>query len=72
MGYDKYLAIKGRYRISEYTLFMTAFLGGALGSYLGMFKFRHKTKHASFLILMPILIIINIFCIYYIISNFII
>ena len=68
MGYDKNLARNHKRRISENTLFMTAFLLGAIGIYCGMFKFRHKTKHTSFLVLVPILFILNIISVYYIIS----
>ena len=48
MGVDKKRAIRGAWRISEATLFLTAFLGGALGCTLGMRHFRHKTKYWYF------------------------
>lgn len=48
MGIDKKRAIRGAWRISEASLFLTAFLGGALGCTLGMQRFRHKTKHWYF------------------------
>ena len=48
MGIDKKRAIRGAWRISEASLFLTAFLGGALGCILGMRHFRHKTKHWYF------------------------
>lgn len=48
MGIDKQRAIRGAWRISEASLFLTAFLGGALGCTLGMQRFRHKTKHWYF------------------------
>ena len=38
---------RGR-RINEATLFAWAFLGGAPGGCLGMWFFRHKTRHRSF------------------------
>ena len=53
MGVDKKRAIRGAWRISEATLFLTAFLGGALGCTLGMRHFRHKTKHWYFKYGMP-------------------
>ena len=68
MGIDKSLAKKHKCRISENTLFMTAFLLGSIGIYSGMFKFRHKTKHTSFLVFIPVLFILNIISIYYIVS----
>ncbi|RDW21606.1 DUF1294 domain-containing protein [Oceanobacillus chungangensis] len=60
MRVDKQKAIKGQYRIPERTFWLLALLGGAIGAYSGMKLFRHKTKHRSFTIGMPILIIINI------------
>ena len=44
MFIDKTLAILRKYRISERFLFLCALLLGALGIYIGMFVFRHKTK----------------------------
>ena len=48
MGADKQRAVRGSWRISEKTLFISAALFGALGGCLGMFLFRHKTKHWYF------------------------
>ena len=53
MGIDKKRAVRGAWRISEASLFLTAFLGGALGCTLGMQRFRHKTKHWYFKYGMP-------------------
>ena len=48
MGFDKGRAKgKGR-RINEATLFAWAILGGAPGGCLGMWLFRHKTRHSYF------------------------
>ena len=60
MGIDKALAKRGAWRIPEKTLFLLSVLGGALGSIIGMYFFRHKTKHASFKLGMPLLLIVNI------------
>lgn len=60
---DKLLAIKGMRRISEKTLWLIAIMGGAAGSYAAMKKIRHKTRHKSFMVGMPILIIVNLICI---------
>ena len=48
MGLDKYRAKHKMWRIPERTLFLLAFIGGSVGSILGMYLFRHKTKHAKF------------------------
>ena len=45
---DKQKAIKQQWRISEKTLFTLAIFGGAIGGVLGMYIFRHKTKHNRF------------------------
>ena len=50
MGVDKKKAIKHQYRIPEKTLFLVAILGGSLGGWLGMKRFRHKTKHMKFVV----------------------
>ena len=53
MGIDKKRAIRGAWRISEASLFLTALLGGALGCTIGMRHFRHKTRHWYFKYGMP-------------------
>lgn len=60
MYIDKKRAIEKAYRISEKSIFLTALLLGATGVYAGMCKFRHKTKHTKFIVLIPFLIFINI------------
>lgn len=54
MGIDKRKAVKRAFRIPEKTLLLTAFLGGGIGAMLGMFAFRHKTRHMKFVILLPL------------------
>lgn len=60
MGVDKYKAIRHRWRISEKTLFLSALLFGSVGAILGMYTFRHKTRHASFVYGMPVILILQI------------
>ena len=52
---DKRRAVKRRRRIRERTLFILAFLGGSVGLYAAMLLFRHKTKHPSFMIGVPLI-----------------
>lgn len=66
MGIDKKRARRGAYRIPEANLFLTAAIGGSIGSILGMYTFRHKTKHMSFVIGMPTILLIQIGIIGYI------
>lgn len=59
-GIDKWQA-KHRYRrISEKTLLGLAFLGGALGAFVGMRAFRHKTQKTKFSIGVPLLLVAQI------------
>lgn len=64
MGRDKRLARERKRRVPEKNLFLSAAIGGALGAWLGMRTFRHKTKHASFVIGIPALIILNAACVW--------
>ena len=59
MGADKRRAKRRAWRVPERTLFWLAALGGGLGGVLGMLAFRHKTKHASFCIGIPFLMLLN-------------
>ena len=60
MGIDKRKAIKGAFRIPEATLFIVALIGGSIGSILGMYTFRHKTRHLLFVYGMPAILILQI------------
>ena len=70
MGIDKKRAIRGAWRISEASLFLTAFLGGALRCTLGMRHFRHKTKHWYFKYGMPAIFAVQVFLAFYIYTLF--
>lgn len=59
-GIDKYKAKKGKWRISEATLLLMAFLGGSIGAGLGMKAFHHKTMHKKFYIGVPTFIILQL------------
>ena len=60
MGIDKRKAIKGAFRIPEATLFIVAIIGGSIGSIIGMYAFRHKTRHFSFVFGMPFILVVQI------------
>jgi uncharacterized membrane protein YsdA (DUF1294 family) len=60
MGMDKRRAKRDAWRIPEKTLLLTALFGGSIGSILGMRKFRHKTKHAKFKLLVPVLMAVHL------------
>lgn len=60
MGIDKRRAIKHAFRIPEATLFLFAIMGGSIGAILGMYTFRHKTRHWYFVYGMPAILILQI------------
>lgn len=60
MGIDKLRAKKQVWRVPEKTLFLMAVIGGSIGTNVGMYVFRHKTKHWYFVIGMPLILIAQI------------
>lgn len=60
MGIDKYKAKKRAFRIPEATLFTVAAVGGSIGSIIGMYAFRHKTRHWYFVYGMPLILVLQI------------
>lgn len=60
MGIDKARARKQQWRIKEATLFLATGLMGGLGGTLGMYAFRHKTKHWYFKLGFPALLIVQV------------
>ncbi len=58
-GADKYKARHNLWRISEKTLLLSACFFGGIGAYLGMYMFRHKTKHWYFRVLLPLFMIVQ-------------
>lgn len=56
---DKNRAKHNKWRIRESTLWLIGIIGGAAGTYITMKTIRHKTKHKSFMIGMPMLMVIQ-------------
>ena len=65
MWIDKRKAQHGSWRIPEKTLFIITLLGGGIGTILGMYAFRHKTKKLKFTIGFPVILISEIAIIIY-------
>lgn len=65
MFIDKKKAQHGSWRIAEKTLFTITLLGGGIGTILGMYAFRHKTKKLRFTIGFPVIVLSEIFVIVY-------
>lgn len=68
MAYDKHCAKRGKWRVSEKALFLSAACFGALGGVLAMHLMRHKTKHWYFRVFFPIMLVVQAamlgFCVY--------
>jgi uncharacterized membrane protein YsdA (DUF1294 family) len=64
-GLDKSKAKRKARRVSEKQLFTLAAIGGAAGVWAAMRLFRHKTKHNSFVIGIPVLLLLHIVIFYY-------
>lgn len=61
---DKRKARRGAWRIPEATLMGIAAAGGSLGSLLGMYLFRHKTRHRKFSFGLPLLLFLHLFLLF--------
>lgn len=60
MGIDKSKAKRNAWRIPEKTFFIVSLLGGGLGSWIGMYTFRHKTKHWYFVVGIPAILFLEL------------
>lgn len=58
MGLDKRKAVRHEWRIPEKMLFLCSLLGGCLGTWSGMYVFRHKTRHWYFVVGMPLICVV--------------
>ncbi len=54
---DKQKARRKLWRIPEATLIGVALVGGSIGSLLGMYIFRHKTRHPKFTVGIPVILV---------------
>lgn len=62
---DKIKAKHNMWRIKEKTLILSTFLFGAIGSFIGIFIIRHKTKHWYFVLSCILSLIIQAILLYY-------
>ena len=67
---DKYRAKNKLWRIPEATLLLVAAIGGSVGSLLGMYLVRHKTKHPKFSVGVPLLLIVHGILAYLLLNKF--
>ena len=57
---DKQKAKQGVWRISERSLIGIALIGGSIGAIIGMYLFRHKTRHLKFSLGLPLILAVQI------------
>lgn len=57
--YDKRASRRGSWRIKESTLMLVSALGGSLAMLISMRRVRHKTKHAKFMVGIPVMIMLQ-------------
>lgn len=57
---DKHKAKKNLWRIPEATLMTVAAIGGSIGSLIGMYTVRHKTKHLKFTRGIPLILAMQV------------
>ena len=62
-AHDKRAAKKGRRRTPERDLLLLSVLGGSVAMYITMQMIRHKTKHAKFMIGIPIIMVLQLFAV---------
>ncbi len=65
---DKKNSVKGKWRVREKTLLLTALFGGASSMYIAMLIIRHKTKHIKFMLLLPLMIVLHTIVLYIILK----
>jgi len=65
---DKFKAINSSRRVSEKKLWFLSLIGGSVGALLAMNLFRHKTKKLSFQAVLALVILFQIFIVYYLIT----
>ena len=57
--HDKKQAKRDGWRVRESTLLLIGFLGGAPAMLLTMRKIRHKTRHAKFMVGLPVILVLQ-------------
>lgn len=65
LGIDKKRAKLHKWRIREKNLMCLAILGGSLGGILGIYTFKHKTKHLKFTLGYTIILLIQLLSLFY-------
>ncbi|MBQ9047312.1 MAG: DUF1294 domain-containing protein [Solobacterium sp.] len=69
-GMDKRKAKKGKWRIPEKRLMLSALIGGSIGALCGMKLFHHKTLKGKFAVGIPAILLLQIFGACWVIKTF--
>lgn len=69
MKVDKRYAQNDKRRVPENTLLLISIVGGSLGMYIGMYRFKHKTLHKKFTIGVPLIMLIQVAYVAYLITT---
>lgn len=59
-GWDKFCAIRHRWRVPERTLLLLAALGGSVGMLAGMILFHHKASKKKFILGVPLILALQV------------
>ncbi|EOH87387.1 DUF1294 domain-containing protein [Enterococcus villorum] len=65
MGYDKYQAKRGKWRVPESNLIFVSLLGGGIGGLISREVFRHKTRKKKFTIGFAAGVVVDLILIYF-------
>ena len=57
--HDKRAARRGAWRVKERTLLLVSAIGGSIAMLMTMRMIRHKTKHAKFMVGIPVIIVVQ-------------
>ncbi len=71
MWWDKRKASKNEWRVAEATLHIIGFVGGAVGVFSGMYRFRHKTQKRSFQAFAFVGLIVSLFIYWFVVTLYI-
>lgn len=58
--HDKLSAKRSKRRVPERTLIIFSLIGGSVAMYMTMQLIRHKTRHAKFMIGIPVIIVLQL------------
>ena len=71
MWWDKRKASKNEWRVAEATLHIIGFVGGAVGVFSGMYRFRHKTQKRAFQAFAFVGLIVSLFIYWFVVTLYI-